>query len=139
MFLSRFVKCFLIFILGTSAASANDNSKAEQAFTKELIECAAYYQIAHDALSAMNAPQMATVAERLQESKKISMTLAENYQSIDMVNKAVADAANKQMASLPANKTLSSLMQRYKDVCQEAVTAPEKRLDYWIMSTIEVQ
>lgn len=52
-----------------SSATALAGS-AEEAFSAELQQCAAYYQISSEAIAAMNAPQMAAVGDRLKQSAK---------------------------------------------------------------------
>ena len=56
----------LLALMANSAAAAP--SEAELAFNKEVLECAAYYQIASETIAGMNAPQMKPVGERLKQS-----------------------------------------------------------------------
>lgn len=110
--------------------------KAEDAFVSELADCAAYYHIASDAISAMNAPQMAAVVDRLEVSGKQAKQLAKQYHTEEQVSAAIVAATEKHRASMPNSKSLGPLMKKYKETCQMIIAQPEKRLDYWSMVTM---
>ncbi|MGX9460927.1 hypothetical protein ACWXWU_06725 [Shewanella sp. A14] len=109
---------------------------AEKAFTDELIECAAYYQISSEAIGAMNAPQMKAVGERLKTSAVDAVTIASQYRDPAQVDKEVATTKQKQIAQLGGSNNLGGLMSKYKDSCKSIVSDPQKRLDYWTMATM---
>jgi hypothetical protein len=111
-------------------------SDAEIAFNKELLQCAAYYQIASDAIANMNAPQMQAVGDRLKKSAEDAIMLAKQYQSDADVETLLKQSIAEQEASLPSNKNLGALMGRYKGPCQSLLADPQQRLDYWIMATM---
>lgn len=94
------VKTLVLGGLVLSASTAVWADEAEKAFSKEAIECAAYYQISSEAIGAMNAPQMQAVGERLKSSKIESENLAKKYSSEAEVTQAVADAKARQIESL---------------------------------------
>ncbi|MCL1137052.1 hypothetical protein [Shewanella pneumatophori] len=124
-------------IFAASVLSFNSFAgEAEDAFTQELAECAAYYQIASDAISAMNAPQMQAVGERLQQSGQQAIEIAAKYQSEDKVAAAVTKAAEQHKASMPNSQSLGPLMGKYKEKCKTIIAQPDKRLDYWTMATM---
>ncbi|NMH64264.1 hypothetical protein [Shewanella salipaludis] len=120
-------------LLSLSVQAANE---AEIAFSNELIECAAYYQISSEAIAAMNAPQMQAVGERLKTSAADAVALASQYRPAAVVTQAVADAKAKQIQTLAGSSSLASLMGQYKDRCKTVLGNPEKRLDYWSMATM---
>ncbi|MCL1159312.1 hypothetical protein K8B83_15005 [Shewanella inventionis] len=122
------------FVCFSTASFAED--AAEKAFTDELVECAAYYQISSEAISAMNAPQMMAVGERLKTSATDAITLAGKYRSPEQVDKDVVTAKQKQIEKLAGSNNLGALMTQYKDSCKSLVAEPQKRLDYWIMATM---
>ncbi|CAM4185780.1 MULTISPECIES: hypothetical protein [Shewanella] len=124
----------LLALMANSAAAAP--SEAELAFNKEVLECAAYYQIASETIAGMNAPQMKPVGERLKQSGQDAVTLAKKYQDADKVEQQLAATIADQRASLPSNNNLGSLMGRYKGPCQKLMANPQQRLDYWIMATM---
>ncbi|GIU42758.1 hypothetical protein [Shewanella algidipiscicola] len=124
-----------VFSLSASATQA-PASEAEIAFNQEVLQCAAYYHIASDAISNMDAPQMKPVGERLKQSGEAALTLAKQYQSEAQVEQLLQQAIAKQQASLPNNKSLGGLMGRYKTPCQNLLANPQQRLDYWIMATM---
>ncbi|TVP16117.1 hypothetical protein [Shewanella sp. KCT] len=124
----------LFALMANSAVAAP--SEAELAFNKEVLECAAYYQIASETISGMNAPQMKPVGERLKQSGADAVTLAKKYQDADKVEQQLAATVAEQKASLPSNHNLGSLMNRYKGPCQKLMANPQERLDYWIMATM---
>lgn len=114
-------------------AAAGD---AEDALTKELAECAAYYQIASSAIAAMNAPQMQAVGERLKASGEQAVDIANKYQTEEYVTQAVAAATKQHKASMPNSKSLGPLMGKYKEKCKVVISQPDQRLDYWTMATM---
>lgn len=124
----------LLALMANSAVAAP--SEAELAFNKEVLECAAYYQIASETIAGMNAPQMKPVGERLKQSGQDAVTLAKKYQDADKVEQQLAATIADQRASLPSNNNLGSLMGRYKGPCQKLMANPQQRLDYWIMATM---
>ncbi|QDE30968.1 MULTISPECIES: hypothetical protein [Shewanella] len=116
--------------------TAQAESAAEKAFTDELLECAAYYQISSEAIGAMNAPQMKAVGERLKTSAVDAVKIAGKYRDPAQVDKDVVTAKQKQIAQLGGSNNLGGLMSKYKDSCKSIVTDPQKRLDYWTMATM---
>ncbi|WP_418357041.1 hypothetical protein ACNH6B_11345 [Shewanella basaltis] len=118
------------------SATACAEDAAEKAFTDELIECAAYYQISSEAIGAMNAPQMKAVGERLTASARDTITLAGKYRSPEQVEKDLISAKQKQIEKLAGSNNLGGLMAQYKDSCKALVDDPQKRLDYWTMATM---
>ena len=125
----------LIGILGSIATSAYAD-EADIAFSKELSECSAYYDIAASTLSKMNVPQMQNIAEKLSRSKTAAFALAEKYQTVDKVQQQVEAAKKQQMALLPDDKSLMGLMEKYRQPCQSYLAQPEDRLNYWQMATM---
>ncbi|MCG9729401.1 hypothetical protein L1D44_06005 [Shewanella sp. Isolate13] len=126
-----------IIVLGASALSFNSLAgEAEDAFVSELADCAAYYHIATDAISAMDAPQMAAVVERLKLSGEQAEQLAKQFHTEEQVSAAITAAAQKHRAAMPNEKSLGSLMGKYKETCKSILAEPEKRLDYWSMVTM---
>ena len=127
-----------IFTVSTMCVSisAQAESAAEKAFTDELLECAAYYQISSEAIGAMNAPQMKAVGERLKTSAVDAVAIAGKYRAPEQVEKDVATAKQKQIAQLGGSNNLGGLMRKYKDSCKSIVSDPQKRLDYWTMATM---
>lgn len=109
---------------------------AEKAFTDELIECAAYYQISSEAIGAMNAPQMKAVGDRLKTSAVDTVAIAGKYRAPAQVEKDVIAAKQQQIDKLAGSNNLGVLMAKYKDSCKSIVTEPQKRLDYWTMATM---
>ncbi|WP_299806093.1 hypothetical protein [uncultured Shewanella sp.] len=126
-----------LIVLGASALSFNSQAgEAEDAFVSELADCAAYYHIASDAISAMDAPQMAAVVDRLTLSGEQATQLAKQYQTEEQVSAAIVAAAKKHKSSMPNAKSLGPLMGKYKETCKSILAQPEKRLDYWTMVTM---
>lgn len=130
------VKTLVLGGLVLGASTATWAGEAEKAFSKELIECAAYYQISSEAIGAMNAPQMQAVGERLKSSKVEAENLAKKYNSEAEVTQAVADAKARQIKSLGGSSSLGALMGQYKEQCKTLLDEPQKRLDYWTMATM---
>ncbi|MGL4615728.1 MAG: hypothetical protein ACRCVV_17915 [Shewanella sp.] len=132
----RVLKGSVIAVFAFSVTTGVAASEAEKAFSQELIECAAYYQISSDAIAGMNAPQMQVVGERLKTAKIEAENLAKKYQPQAEVTAAIADAKASQLQSLGGSSNLGPLMGKYKDQCQSLLADPQKRLDYWIMATM---
>ncbi|WP_297892618.1 hypothetical protein [Shewanella sp.] len=130
------LKALVIASLALSASTAVWADEAEKAFSQEAIECAAYYQVSSEAISAMNAPQMQAVGERLKSSKIEAENLAKKYQTETEVTQAVADAKARQIESLGGSSNLGALMGKYKEECKNLLADPQKRLDYWTMATM---
>ncbi|MEZ9537586.1 hypothetical protein AB4160_05245 [Shewanella sp. 10N.286.51.B8] len=122
--------------LVATSLSVQAQDKAEAAFTNELVQCAAYYQISSSMIMGMNAPQMKPVGERLKTSAVEAEKLAAGYLSAEKAAKAVTEAKNQQLASLQGQSGLGPLMNKYKEVCKKAVLDPKARLDYWAMVTM---
>ncbi|WP_237524183.1 hypothetical protein [Shewanella sp. KX20019] len=127
--------CTLVIAVGLLSFDATAGD-AEDALTKELTECAAYYQIASSAIAAMNAPQMQAVGDRLKLSGEQAVAIANKYQSSEDVNQAVIAATEQHKASMPNSKSLGPLMGIYKEKCKVVISQPDKRLDYWTMATM---
>ncbi|QYJ87639.1 hypothetical protein K0I73_08115 [Shewanella mesophila] len=123
-------------LCGTASQTVLAASDAEVAFNKEVLQCAAYYHIASDAIGNMNAPQMQAVGERLKKSGEDAIVLAKKYQTDAEVEALLEKSIAEQQASLPSNKNLGGLMSRYKSPCQSLLANPQQRLDYWIMATM---
>lgn len=111
-------------------------SEAETQFIDEVLECASYYQISSETIAGMNAPQMKPVGEKLKTSSVQALSLAQKYQTKDLVEARFAQVEEKQRASLPKGNNLGQLMGKYKDRCKTLLAEPQKRLDYWIMATM---
>ncbi|MBB1363897.1 hypothetical protein H5125_17290 [Shewanella sp. SR44-4] len=118
------------------SVTAHAEDAAEKAFTDELLECAAYYQISSEAIAAMNAPQMKAVGDRLKTSAIDAVAIAGKYRAPEQVEKDVVAAKQKQIDKLAGSNNLGALMSKYKDSCKSIVTDPQKRLDYWVMATM---
>lgn len=110
--------------------------EAEEKFSLELADCAAYYQIATETISSMNAPQMKAVGDRLKASGEQAVEIAKKYDSEVNVVKRIKQAKEKQIASLNGSSNLGLLMGKYKDSCKRILEEPSKRLDYWVMATM---
>ncbi|WP_442802060.1 MULTISPECIES: hypothetical protein [unclassified Shewanella] len=123
-------------LLSASAMATSNPSEEEVAFNNEVLECASYYQISSNAIASMNAPQMKAVGDRLLNSSVQAIELAEQYQNKDVVASSLLQIKEQQLASLPNNKSLGSLMGKYKVACKSLLAEPQKRLDYWIMATM---
>ncbi|WP_144208635.1 hypothetical protein [Shewanella donghaensis] len=119
-------------LLATSL-SVQAEDKAEAAFSNELIQCAAYYQISSSMIMGMNAPQMKPVGERLKTSAIEAEKIAGSYLPAEQVVADIATAKEQQLASLNGKGNLGPLMGKYKEVCKKAVLDPKARLDYWAM------
>jgi hypothetical protein len=130
------LKALVIASLALSASTTVWADEAEKAFSQEAVECAAYYQVSSEAISAMNAPQMQAVGERLKSSKVEAENLAKKYQTETEVTQAVADAKARQIESLGGSNNLGALMGKYKEECKNLLADPQKRLDYWTMATM---
>lgn len=114
----------------------NAQDAAVKAFADEVIQCAAYYQIASEAIGGMNAPQMQAVGERLKISATDAVSLAGQYRNVEQVEKDVAVKKQQQIAELGGTTNLGGLMNKYKELCKTVVYEPQKRLDYWSMVTM---
>ena len=123
-------------LLSAAVMATSNPSEAEVAFNNEVLECASYYQISSSAIANMNAPQMQAVGDRLLNSSKQAVTLAQQYQSKEDVESKLSEIKEKQLASLPNSKSLGSLIGKYKVSCKTLLATPQKRLDYWIMATM---
>ncbi|UJF23221.1 hypothetical protein [Shewanella sp. OMA3-2] len=129
-------KWFLTASLVCLSQGAQAQDQAEQAFTDEVVQCAAYYQIASEAIASMNAPQMQAVGERLKISATDAATLASQYRSVEQVDRDIVVQKQQQIAKLGGSTNLGGLMGQYKELCKTVVYEPQKRLDYWSMVTM---
>ncbi|WP_299011435.1 hypothetical protein [uncultured Shewanella sp.] len=126
----------LVGMIGGLVTSAHAD-EADVAFSKELSECSAYYDIASSTLKEMNVPQMQNIADKLFKSKEASLKMAEKYQTPEKVKQQIDEAKKQQLALLPNDKSLMSLMEQYRQPCQSYLAQPEKRLAYWQMATMQ--
>jgi xanthine dehydrogenase iron-sulfur cluster and FAD-binding subunit A len=124
----------LVSIMSSNAVLAED--KAELALVDELIQCAAYYQISSAAIAAMDAPQMQAVGDRLALSSVQAISLAQQYQTTQVVLDKVEATKTQQINSMANASDLAALMSKYKDLCKTVIATPEARLDYWHMATM---
>ncbi|MCL1143610.1 hypothetical protein [Shewanella gaetbuli] len=129
-------KCLLAVMMLGSSVNVMAQDAAEKAFTDEVIQCAAYYEIASDAIGAMNAPQMQAVGERLKTSANDAVLLAQKYRTAEQVTQDLSAEKAKQLEKLGGSKSLRDLMGKYKELCKSVVYEPQKRLDYWSMATM---
>ncbi|WP_153913546.1 hypothetical protein [Shewanella sp. TC10] len=123
-------------VLLTVSSTSFAQDKAEEAFSNELVQCAAYYEIASGVIMGMDAPQMQAVGGRLKDSGLEAEKLAGQYMAADKVEAAVATAKEQQIASLGGSSGLGPLMGKYKDLCKKVVLDPKSRLEYWAMVTM---
>ncbi|MCL1067950.1 hypothetical protein L2735_14235 [Shewanella olleyana] len=123
-------------VLLTASTTSFAQDKAEEAFSNELVQCAAYYEIASGVIMGMDAPQMQAVGGRLKDSGLEAEKLAGQYMAADEVEAAVATAKEQQIASLGGSSGLGPLMGKYKDLCKKVVLDPKSRLEYWAMVTM---
>ena len=110
--------------------------EAETAFAGELLDCAAYYQIASEAIAAVNSPQMAAVGERLKNQATEANSLASRYMPAEQLAQASEQARQKQILTMKDSRDLGGLMARYKDKCKQIMADPDARLEYWVMATM---
>ena len=120
----------------TAASNSYAQDKAEEAFSNELVQCAAYYEIASGVIMGMDAPQMQAVGGRLKDSGLEAEKIAGQYMPAEKVEAAVATAKEQQIASLGGSSGLGPLMGKYKDLCKKVVLDPKSRLEYWAMVTM---
>ncbi|MCL2916641.1 hypothetical protein [Shewanella litorisediminis] len=132
IFSRLFVSLSLAATLSVPALADN----AEKALAGELLECAAYYQISSEAITAMNAPQMQAVGERLKASADESLTLAGKYYGDGDLDAALKETRDRQIASMAGSSSLGNLMAKYKESCKTLLADPNARLEYWQMATM---
>ncbi|USD39793.1 hypothetical protein J8Z22_15075 [Ferrimonas sp. SCSIO 43195] len=101
-----------------SAANSAPLAPKEQALHDQLVQCAAYYQIASEAIAGMNAPQMKAVGERLAQSAVTAESRISDLSSTQQAAAQIASAKQAQLASLPSANSLGPLMGRFKQPCQ---------------------
>ncbi|WP_394132095.1 hypothetical protein [Shewanella maritima] len=126
----------IVFCSAMLAFVAQAEDAAEKAFTDEVVQCAAYYEISSQMIGAMNAPQMQAVGDRLKVSAVDAKSLAEQYREPSQVKQDLDAAKELQMAKLSGGNNLGVLMRQYKDLCKQVVYSPKDRLEYWAMATM---
>lgn len=109
---------------------------AEEAFSSELLDCAAYYQISSEAIAAMNAPQMQAVGEKLKTSSTDAIAIAKKYRTDEQVEAGLNAARESHIKSMAGSSSLGNLMAKYKESCKAILADPQQRLDYWVMATM---
>ncbi|TKB48326.1 hypothetical protein FCL40_13325 [Ferrimonas sediminicola] len=105
-------------MINQGQATSPELSAADQQQWAGLVQCAAYYQIASDAISGMNAPQMQAVGQRLQQSALTAEERAAALGGAEPAKAAIAQAREEQLATLPDPGSLGPLMVKYKSRCQ---------------------
>lgn len=110
---------------------------AEKAFATELLDCAAYYQIASEAIAAVNSPQMAAVSSRLKSQGAEAESLAGKYLTADELPAAMEQARQNKIMTMKDASDLRGLMATYKDKCKAILADPGARLDYWVMAKMQ--
>lgn len=122
----------IVFILSVLFQSSfTFAGSAEDKFLDEIIHCASYYKISSDALTAMSAPQMKGIADKLKLSHQKSLELALKYDQSAASKVAVIE--KKQILEMKASSGLRELMTQYRNKCQQILAAPDERLKYWQM------
>ncbi|MCL1039716.1 hypothetical protein L2750_21655 [Shewanella submarina] len=129
----KFKMTFLAAVFCSPIAMAGE---AEQAFTGELMDCAAYYQIASEAIAAVDSPQMAAVSSRLKSQATEAQNLAGQYLGAEALAEALEQARQNKIMTMKDASDLRGLMATYKDKCKAIMADPKARLDYWIMATM---
>lgn len=104
---------------------------AEQNLQQESVECAAYYQLASEAMAKMNAPQMQMVAKRMKSSEAIAKNVAGEYFESEQVTSLISHARDQHLDLVPGPDALGPLMERYKSSCSSLIKSPEQRLEFW--------
>lgn len=118
-----------LLLLPVGSAAAYDPERASNNLAHEFAECAAYYSITSEIISRTK-PEAAKQFDAAAESAYMGART--------LTNKKVADA-RVEMAIKSMSKELdndisnfSILLNKYSDNCQEAVTDPEARMNYWL-------
>lgn len=125
--LIRYFSFLLLFPVGS--ASAYDPERASNNLAHEYAECAAYYSISSEIISRTkpevakqidDAADRAYVGSRTLTSKKVTEA------RVEMAVKSMTKELDNDIANF------SILINKYSVNCQEAVTDPEARMNYWL-------
>jgi hypothetical protein len=125
--LIRYLSFLLLYPVGS--ASAYDPERASNNLAHEFAECAAYYSISSEIISRTkpevakqidDAADRAYVGSRTLTSKKVTEA------RVEMAVKSMTKELDNDIANF------SILINKYSDNCQEAVTDPEARMNYWL-------
>ena len=123
----RYLSFLLLFPVGS--ASAYDPERASNNLAHEFAECAAYYSISSEIISRTK-PE---VAKQIDDAAGLAYMGSKTLTS-KKVTEARVEMAIKSMTKELDNDiaNFSILINKYSDNCQEAVTDPEARMNYWL-------
>ncbi|WP_236203891.1 hypothetical protein [Pseudomonas protegens] len=118
-----------LLLLQVGSASAYDPQRASNNLAHEFAECAAYYSISSAIISRTKpevAKQIDVAAERAFVGARTFTSKKVTEARIEMAIKSMTKELDNDIANF------SVLINEYSDSCQEAVTDPEARMNYWL-------
>ena len=104
--------------------------RATSSFSHELAECAAFSLLGAEAVGRNGNEQL---KGSLNESALLASKLSINLSSEKVFKARVGMAVDEQKKIIGNDfSNISLLLQKYKDVCREAVRNPKTRFNYWV-------
>jgi hypothetical protein len=125
--LTRYLSFLLLLPVGS--ASAYDPERASNNLAHEFAECAAYYSISSEIISRTKpevAKQIDDAAALAYEGSRTLTSKKVTEARVEMAVKSMTKELDNDIANF------SILINKYSDNCQEAVTDPEARMNYWL-------
>ena len=127
----RLIISILSFLLAASLqeSSASDEETARNNLASELVECAAYYDIAAEGIRRTGNLEGAAVSEKAAQT---ALEIARQYSRDEVVLARYKLAMEGHIKTIDGNySNLSLLIVKYKDICKQALETPQDRLNYW--------
>ena len=124
------IKSVLIIVLISISVVANayDEERSASNLASDLSECVAYYT-----LIAMQMEKQNTDATKLIKSSEIAYEMAKSISTEETVKARVQLYANDMLEKINHNWSNGAiLINKYGEHCKKIITAPDKRLQYWL-------
>lgn len=118
-----------LLVLPAGLVAAYEPERASNNLAHEFAECAAYYSISSKIISRSK-PE---VAKQIDEAADLALA-GSNVLTSEKVTSARVEMAIKSMVKELDNDiaNFSILINKYSDTCQEAVSDPEARMNFWL-------
>jgi len=121
------VACLVSILFGT--AWGYDEERAENNYSHELVDCAAYYDIGAEGARRTGHNNEAIV---IKKGSDRALDIARKYSRDDVISARYNMAIEDHIKLIDGNySNLSLLIVKYKDICKKAIEDPNGRLNYW--------
>ena len=135
----RWCSLLTVFVFSTAYAAPPTPEQVFNEVAHEMIECAAYFGIVSVAMENSNKPDMAEHYKKFGDDALLKALFATKKAGMkdETVSARYQMALNEMSDRIGMNTSnISILMAKYNDVCIEAMTDVNKRLQFWLRNSV---